>query len=86
VPGFSAATAWSPRPAVIGALPKGACVTHHNEKKHHEHQHEREEEKKREKLRENKEMRQGSSIHPGWFVGLGVALIAGVLFVWIFVW
>jgi hypothetical protein len=59
---------------------------HHNEEKHQHHQKEREHEKKAEKQREEKEMRQPGTIHPAWLVILGVALIAGVVFVWIFVW
>jgi hypothetical protein len=61
-------------------------VTHHNEQKHHQHQKERAEEKKHEKEREEKEMQSPRSIHPAWFVLLGMLLIAGVLIVWIVLW
>jgi hypothetical protein len=61
-------------------------VTHHNEEHHQHHQKEREHEKKLEKAHEEIEMHQVRTIHPGWFVALGVALIAGVLYVWIVLW
>jgi len=61
-------------------------VTHHNEEKHHEHQAERAHEKKLEKERDDQEMKKPGGIHPAWFIGLGIVLIAGVLVVWILVW
>jgi hypothetical protein len=36
--------------------------------------------------REEKQMHSLQSIHPAWFVALGVVLIAGVLIVLIFLW
>lgn len=61
-------------------------MTHHNDDKHHAHQHEREREKKLEKEREEREMEQPRTIHPGWFLGIGIALIVGVLIVWVVLW
>ena len=61
-------------------------MTHHNEEKHQHHMKEREHEKKLAKEREEKEMHSPQSIHPAWFVTLGVVLIAGVLIAFIFLW
>ena len=61
-------------------------MTHHNEEKHQHHQKEREHEKELEKARDEKEMHSPRSIHPAWFMALGIALIAGVVIVWVFVW
>ena len=47
---------------------------------------EREHEKKLAKEREEKEMHSPQSIHPAWFVALGVVLIAGVIIVWVIPW
>ena len=38
------------------------------------------------RMRDEKEMNQPYTLHPAWFVALGILLIGGVLFVWIFVW
>ena len=61
-------------------------MTHHNEEKHQHHMKEREHEKKLANEREEKQMHSLQSIHPAWFVALGVVLIAGVLIVLIFLW
>jgi hypothetical protein len=61
-------------------------MTHHNEQKHQQHMKEREHEKKLAKEREEKEMQSPASIHPAWFIALGVVLVIGVVVVWIFTW
>lgn len=54
----------------------------HHEQHHQHHQKEREHEKKLEKLREEQQMRNPRSIHPAWFLALGVVGIALVILVW----
>lgn len=58
----------------------------HQEKHHEHHKKEREEHNKQEKLHDAQQDKQPTGIHPGWFLAIGVALIFGVLVVWIVVW
>jgi hypothetical protein len=64
---------------------KGLAVDH-KEQHHQQHLHEREEEKKHQHHHELEQEKQPRTIHPGWFAAVGIALIIGVLMVWIFVW
>jgi hypothetical protein len=57
----------------------------HQEQHHLHHQKEREHEKKEHKLHEQQQERQVRTIHPAWFVGIGSALIAIIILVWILV-
>jgi hypothetical protein len=54
----------------------------HKEQHHQHHEKEREEKKKEHKAHEHAQEKQPYKIHPGWFVGIGIFLMALVLLVW----
>jgi len=54
----------------------------HQEQHHQHHQKERQHEKKLQKAHEHQEEKSLRSIHPAWFIGIGVALIFLVVLIW----
>jgi hypothetical protein len=56
----------------------------HHEQHHLHHQKEREHEKKERKEHEHEQEKKLRSIHPAWFVALGIVLILLVVLVWTF--
>ena len=58
----------------------------HKDQHHQQHEKKREEHKKEQKDFEAKHEKDVRTIHPAWFVVIGVVLIALVLFVWIILW
>jgi hypothetical protein len=56
----------------------------HHQQHHEHHQKEREHKKKLEKEHEHQQEQELGSIHPAWFVGVGVVLIVAVVMVWLF--
>ncbi|HMF13511.1 MAG TPA: hypothetical protein VKE94_14430 [Gemmataceae bacterium] len=57
----------------------------HKEQHHQQHQKEREREKHREAEREREVMREPRTIHPAWFVAVGVVLVVAAVLVWTFI-
>jgi hypothetical protein len=57
----------------------------HHEQHHLHHQKEREHEKKEHKAHEHEQEKKLRSIHPAWFLVIGVGLMALVIAVWIIV-
>jgi type VI protein secretion system component VasF len=55
----------------------------HKEQHHQHHEKEREEKIKHEKERERNEDNDIRTMHPAWFVVMGIVLIFAVVFVWI---
>jgi hypothetical protein len=58
----------------------------HKDQHHEQHRKEREEHKKEQKQYEGYEEKQIRTIHPAWFVAIGIVLIAAVVLVWTFAW
>jgi len=56
----------------------------HHQQHHQHHEKEREHKKKLEKEHEHQQEQELRSIHPAWFVAVGVVLIAAVILVWTF--
>lgn len=56
----------------------------HKEQHHEHHRKEREHKIEEHRRRDEKEMEQPRTIHPGWFVALGIILIGAVILVWTF--
>jgi hypothetical protein len=54
----------------------------HHEKHHQQHEKEREERIKHEKEHERESEKLPRTIHPLWFLVVGVVLVAGVLLTW----
>jgi len=54
----------------------------HHEKHHLHHDKEREHKKEERKQHEHEEEKQLRSIHPAWFLAIGVVLIAAVVVLW----
>jgi hypothetical protein len=54
----------------------------HKEQHHQHHEHERHEKKEEHKRHEHAMEQQPRTIHPIWFVVIGLILMAGVLAVW----
>jgi ABC-type nickel/cobalt efflux system permease component RcnA len=54
----------------------------HKEQHHQHHQKEREEHKRHAHQHEMEEMRQPRTIHPLWFLVLGIVLVAGAILAW----
>ena len=56
----------------------------HHQQHHQHHIKEREHEKAEHALREHQQEKGVRRIHPAWFVGIGIVLMALVLLVWMF--
>jgi hypothetical protein len=56
----------------------------HHEQHHQHHEKEREHKKHLQKEHEHQQEQELGSIHPAWFVAVGVVLIVGVVLVWTF--
>ena len=56
----------------------------HKEQHHQKHEKEREHEKKEHKAHEQQEKKSALPFHPAWLVGVGVALVAIALLIWMF--
>jgi hypothetical protein len=54
----------------------------HHEQHHQHHEKDREWHKKQEKERDQRSEKGDRSIHPAWFIAIGVVLIGLVLLVW----
>ena len=54
----------------------------HKEQHHEHHRKEREHHKQERKAHEHEQESKPATIHPAWFLGLGVALILAVVLVW----
>ena len=57
----------------------------HHEQHHQHHEKERHHEKELRKQHEHEAERRPRSIHPGWFLGVGVLLVLLAVLVWTFV-
>jgi type VI protein secretion system component VasF len=56
----------------------------HHEQHHLHHQKEREHEKKEHKAHEHEQEKMLRTIHPAWFVAMGIVLILLIVLVWTF--
>lgn len=58
----------------------------HKEQHHLKHEKEREHKKALAKQHEHQEEKELRTIHPLWFMVLGIVLIGGVIYVWTILW
>jgi hypothetical protein len=57
----------------------------HQQRRHEHHEKEREKRLAHEREIEREEEKQVRRIHPGWFVGVGIALVGLVVLTWILI-
>jgi hypothetical protein len=63
----------------------GEADMDHQEQHHEHHRKEREHHKEERKRHEHEQERQPGTIHPAWFLVLGIILVFGVVAVWTWV-